>query len=536
MQTLLDRLRALPTRYLLIFILALFIPAHLINLGVGAFNGDEAIRAWVAMEMDFSGNYIATTMHGAPYLNKPPMFNWMVLAATKMWGEYDELPSRLITVFFLAVFGYTVFRAVRQRFTTEFAFLAAMTTVTSGRWLFYDSMLGLIDTTFSWVMYLLFMSIYFFGKKEQWLRLFLASYFLMAVGFLFKGLPAIVFQGFSLLAGLYFFRNLKLLFSWKHLAGFCLGAGIIGIYLAAYAHYRPLDTFLPNLLNESAKRTVAEHGWWKTVSHLFSFPFDSVYHFLPYSLLLIFLFDKRIWEKIRRDDFVFFNFLVLVVNLPIYWTSSGVLPRYMLMFVPLFNVVGLYLLEQNRSPQTWRYRGLYYMFGLLLALGPVATAAMPFIKEVNWLPNIWPISIALTLVLALIAAMYFVDKERFLWWFVTGLLVVRIGFDLIILPVRHHENDTSIARRDAIQMVDKYRDRRWYVWDDSETREPAMFYATARLGYIIERTNDKDIPNALYLVKLQQFPNFEGKCLDTLRTDYKTTTLLLFVRDSVKRE
>ena len=532
MQSLLNHLRNLPTPYLIGAILVLCIPAHLINLGVAAFNGDEAIRTWVAMEMDFSGNYIATTMHGAPYINKPPLFNWMILAVTKMMGGFDELPSRLVTVFFLGVFGYTVFRVVRQFFTIEFAFLTAMMTVTSGRFLFYDSMLGLIDTTFSWVMYLLFMSIYFFGKREQWLRLFLASYGLMAVGFLLKAFPAIVFQGFSLLAGLYFFGKLKLLFSWKHLAGIFLAAGILVLWLGIYAQYRPLEALIPNLMQESVKRTVVEHTLSSTFYHIAKFPFDSLYHFLPYSLLLIFWVDKKMWQRIRSNEFIWFNFLMLVVNLPVYWTSSQVMSRYLLMFIPLFNIIGLYLLEENRRPKTWRYKGFFWTLGSLLALSLVIIAAMPFIKEVNWLLGIWPISLVLTIALVLVAAMYFIDKERFLWWFIAGLLVTRIGFDLIVLPVRHHENKDSIARRDANQMVEKHRDRRWYVYADSETREPAMFYATARLGYIIERTARTDIPNALYLVNLRQYPNFDGKCLDTLRTDYSTTTLLLMINDN----
>ena len=531
MQSLLNHLRTLPTSYLIGAVLVLCIPAHLINLGVAAFTGDEAIRAWVAMEMDFSGNYIATTMHGAPYINKPPLFNWMILAVTKLMGGFDELPSRLVTVFFLGVFGYTVFRTVRSFFSVEFAFLTAMMTVTSGRFLFYDSMLGLIDTTFSWVMYLLFMSIYFFGKREQWLRLFLVSYALMAVGFLLKAFPAIVFQGLSLLAGLYFFGKLKLLFSWKHFAGVFLGGSILALWLGIYDQYRPLEILIPNLMEESVKRTAVEHSWSSTFYHIAKFPFDSLYHFLPYSLLVVFLFDKKIRQRIRSHEFVWFNFLILAVNLPVYWTSSQVMPRYLLMFIPLFNVIGMYLLQVNRQPKTWRYNVFFWALGILLALSPIITAAIPFIKEVNWLPGIWPISVALTIAMALISAMYFFDKERFLWWFIAGLIVVRIGFDLIVLPVRHHENDTSIARRDAILMAEKHRDRRWYVYADSETREPAMFYATDRLGYIIERTDRTDIPNALYLVNLRQYPNFDGRCLDTLRTDYTTTTLLLMVKD-----
>lgn len=531
MRSFLNGLRALPTPYLVFGILVLCIPAYLINLGLAGFIGDEAIRSWVAMEMDFSGNYIATTMHGEPYINKPPLFNWMIVGAAKLWGGYDEWPPRLLTVFFLAMFGWSVFRAARRHFPAETAFLAAMTTVTSGRFLFYDSMLGLIDTAFSWVMYLLFMSVYFFGKREQWLRLFLASYFLMATGFLLKAFPAVVFQGFTLLAGMFYFRKWDMLVSRKHIAGILLGGGIIGLYFVVYLQYRPLEVLIPNLLHESVKRTVAGHGLLDSVLHFFQFPFDSIYHFLPYSLLLVFWADRKLWERIRSHEFVYFNFLVLAANLPVYWTSSQVMPRYLLMFIPLFNVIGLHLLEQNKRPETWRFRTFYYLLGALLAAGAAATAAIPFIGELKSLPGIVPFSIALALSMALTTVMYFADKSRFLLWFVAAIVIVRIGFDVIVLPVRHKDNDLTTSRRDAIRMADKYRDRHWYVYADSQTREPAMFYATVRLGYIIRRTDRTDIPNALYLVNANQCPEFEGTCVDTLRTDYKSTTLLLFTTD-----
>ena len=535
MRLLLNRLRDLPTFYLILFILALAIPAFLLNLGLAGFIGDEAIRAWVAMEMDYSGNYIATTMHGAPYINKPPLFNWLILIATKLWGAYDEMPSRLITVLFLALFGWAVFRAVRRHFSLEMAFLSAMTTVTSGRFLFYDSMLGLIDTSFSWVVYTLFMSIYFLGKREQWLRLFLLSYFLMAVGFMLKGFPAIVFQGCSLLAGLFYFGRLKWLFSWKHAAGILTAAGMIGAYLAVYAQYRPLDVLIENLLHESVKRTAAERSVMDTVLHFFTFPFESIYHFLPFSLLGIFWIDRRLWARIRSHEFIYYNFLLLAVNLPVYWTSSEVVPRYLLMFIPLYNVIGLYLLGLNMADESRRYRIFYYLLGALLTAGSLAMAVVPFAEAVKEIPGIIPLSIGLTALMILSAVLYFADKKRFMMWFVAALLVVRIGFDLIVLPVRHRDNDLTVSRRDAIRMAYQYSDHHWYVYADSHTREPAMFYATARLGYIIERTDRTDIPFALYLVNMQQYPHFEGTCLDTLRTDYNNTTLLLFTRDDLKK-
>jgi 4-amino-4-deoxy-L-arabinose transferase-like glycosyltransferase len=71
----------------------------------------------------------------------------------------------------------------------------ALMVLTSGRILFWDSMLGLIDICFSAVIYLNFMVLFYFGKQEQWKKMFLYSYLLMSAAFLLKGMPAIVFPG-----------------------------------------------------------------------------------------------------------------------------------------------------------------------------------------------------------------------------------------------------------------------------------------------------------------------------------------------------
>lgn len=534
MTNIIHAIRALPTRYLVIFILALFLPAHLINLGVAAFNGDEAIRTLVALEMHLSGNYIATTMHGAPYINKPPLFNWILLLFFKLFGYFGEYPARTATVFFLIVYAVTVFRFTRREFGREFAFLAALMTVLSGRFLIYDSMLGLIDTTFSVVIYTLFMSIYYFGSQGQWQRLFVVSYALMAAGFLLKGLPAIVFQGLTLTAGLVFFGQWRRLFSLQHVWGGLLAVAVLGGYLAAYAHYRSTDIFLPNLWEESVKRTGVVFGWWNTVVHFFRFPFDSVYHFLPFSLLIVAWFDRNLWQRLRQNRFVLYNFVVLAVNLPIYWTSVQVYARYLLMFVPLFTVVSFYLMEQDRGANTWRYRVFHGLLGLLAVLLVLAFAALPWVPEVNFLANIRPISWSFAAALAVLAVCYFADRQRYLLWTIFALLVARIAFDVIILPTRHHENITSRARRDVRLLVEKYRDRDWYIYDHSPIREPASFYMTQGLGHIVPRTTDPNKPNALYIVNPVYFENadqlFGGPPADTLQTDYEETQLLLYVR------
>ena len=309
----------------------------------------------------------------------------------------------------------------------------------------------------------------------------------------------------------------------------------MGGYLWAYVQYRPLEVLLPNLAEESVKRTAAVFGWWETVKHVFRFPFDSVYHFLPFSLLILAWADRHFWPRIRQNRFVFFNFLMLAVNLPVYWSSVQVYARYLLMFIPLFTVLSFYLMEQDRENGSWRYRLFYVLPGVLSLLLPCAFLALPFVPEVNFLPGIWPLSLGFGLLLAISAGCYFADKKRFLWWSIASLLLARIAFDLIILPTRHHENDVSVAKRNVYQLVEKYRDHHWYVLGESYLREPTSFYMTQQLGYIVQRTADTGISGALYLVNPEEYPlsdfYFRSSPVDTLRTDYREYKILVYLQE-----
>ena len=187
--------------------LVMLIPALLINLGLMPFIDDEAIRALVALEMDLSGNYIVPTMNGEYYYNKPPLFNWLLLLYFKLFSEYSEFASRFATVISLLGYGATVFYFFKKHFDTKVAFINALLLITCGRILFFDSMLGLIDITFSWVTFVAFMWVYHFYEKEKWYALFVGTYVLTAAGFLMKGLPSVVFQGFTLLTFLIYKKD-----------------------------------------------------------------------------------------------------------------------------------------------------------------------------------------------------------------------------------------------------------------------------------------------------------------------------------------
>jgi len=506
-------------KQIVIITIMLAVPAFVINLGMFGFTGDEAIRTLVAFEMQESGNFIATTMHGTDYINKPPLWNWFILLISWIWGSFGEWPTRICTVLSLFSFAWLNYRVLKSEFGKSMAFLISVMLITNGRILFYDSMLGLIDTAFSLTIYALFMVIYKEGKQGNWLRMYVWSYLLMTVGFMFKGLPAVVFQGLTLFTAMLFFRQFKKLFTWQHIIGGISALVIIGAYLGILSFYRPMDVYLQNLFFESSQRTVVVHGWSSFWFHVIEFPLRNIYDFLPWSILIIFWFDRKFWTKILKNEFVRYNFWILSVNLFVYWTSPQVEPRYMLMFIPLWNTIGIYLIQASEITN-WRNKLLFSTYGFFIFVAGILMLIIPWVEITKNVQHIIWIGFSAGIAFLIITWLYFQQKQRRLMWFVIALLVARICFDLIVLPIRTEESIVTQAKNDVLELAEKYPDKHWYVYGDAYIREPASFYLTNKVGYIIERTWKTDIPNSIYLVSHQDYETFPGKCLDTLQTDY----------------
>ncbi|MDD5247422.1 MAG: glycosyltransferase family 39 protein [Rhodocyclaceae bacterium] len=62
----------------------------------GILNGNESLYVESAREMAQSKEWAVPTLNGLPYLEKPPLFVWLVAAAASLGGSV-ELPPRLVT-------------------------------------------------------------------------------------------------------------------------------------------------------------------------------------------------------------------------------------------------------------------------------------------------------------------------------------------------------------------------------------------------------------------------------------------------------
>lgn len=303
-----------------VVIAVLVLPAFLVNLGMMPLNDDEAIRTLVAMEMDFSGNFIVPTLNGEEYRAKPPLFNYILFVPYAVFGV-SEWSARIPNILFLFLFSFIIYRFSRRHFSKEYSVLNGLMFLTCGRILFWDSMLAYIDISYSMVTFLGFMVIYHTGVKQKWARLFIYSYLLTAAGFLMKGFPSLLFQGLTLLVFFLSQKKFKKLFSIQHVLGLALFIAIVGGYYLLYQSQANLEKTLEGLLDQSTRRTAIheQYNYIQFFKHLISYPLENIYHFLPWTIMVMYLFSKQAIHEVKSNKFLLFCGWCFAANIVVYW-------------------------------------------------------------------------------------------------------------------------------------------------------------------------------------------------------------------------
>jgi len=512
-------------------ILLLF-PALLINLGLMPVTSDEQIRGLVALEMLINDDWMVPTMYGEYYLKKPPLYNWILIAYTTLFGSFDEFTMRFSTVVSTILFAATIFLSYRKHFGNEVAFVNAIAFITCGRMLFWDTQLALIDITFSWVVFMNFMAVYHFHKKNKLFLLFLVSYFLAAIAYLFKGLPAIVFQGITLLVFFIYQKEFKRLFSLAHIAGFLVFLVMIGGYYLLYfnRYDGSIEDLFYTLFDESSRRTVIRFGIGQTILSILKFPVDMLYHFAPWALLIICCIRKDFFKTIWNEPFLKFSAIIFLANIIVYWTSPEVHARYLIMFVPLVYGILFYfyykLREENRF-QNVLIDYLLFSFGLIATLG---TIVVFFIDETRELPQIVPKFIFLFLLLGILSYLMLRLKNYRLLIFAIIMLAVRVGFNWTVLPARYQLDRGIPAKEGAIKMGQIVKGEPLWILGNTGIDDFSAFYITRERKQILPRKYEglyEINKNIYYIGDYSRLFNKDYRLYYTYNTHWKERKLKL---------
>ncbi|MBI1192826.1 MAG: hypothetical protein GC205_06600 [Bacteroidetes bacterium] len=474
-----------PDRLFLMVALPLLVFSLFWNLGASPAYLEEPRRAIVAMEMMFRDNAIVPTQLGKIYVNKPPVFNWLLMLGYRISGHYAEWIPRAVSVLSLLGMGFLVYRfslshgegerqsAIQniaqpapqpaqqnsaQASLHATAITAGILTVLCADIYYYFSTTGEIDLFYSLVSLGSILAVYHYDRQGRWWALYTVPWLLAAVGFLTKGFPSPLFVGFTFLGWFGIRRQWKALFHPAHALGLLAFAALTGAYFYAYSQQADLEHYLRGLFDQSSQRTASEHNSTQLLRHMLLFWPDTLKNMLPAALLVPFALTRAGRQAIANKPFLQFCLIALLANVWIYWISPGTRPRYVYMLYPLLIMPLVWAYASALAPgnRTLRmHQVLEALTRVLSVLIPLTIAAIPafFINSPTALHPLW-FAASITAGAASGWLLYrwqprYNALSRLLFLAILGRLV----FDAVVLPQRAIQGEAPQWKAQGLSVV-----------------------------------------------------------------------------------
>jgi 4-amino-4-deoxy-L-arabinose transferase-like glycosyltransferase len=432
----------------------------LLNLGTRPLEFEEPRRALVALEMALRGNLLVPTTNGALYLNKPPVFNWVLLACMRVLGSGEEWVLRLPTVASMLLMALVFWRVARRHLPSRTTLTATAFLLTLPTLLFYGTLYAEIDVFYALLVFLQALAVFAFEQRDRPVAMFVVSYLATAVGFLTKGMPSLAFQVLTLGAWLAHVRRWRWLLSWAHLAGLATFALCVGGYFAGYARYADPVPYLARMLFDATERTAAggEHSVVPILLQLAGFPFQLLSLSAPWSVFAPGLLGGAARARIRSSPFLRFCVVFVVANVAPYWLSPGNRPRYMFMFLPFLAALLAVAMEQL-AEQGWYLQGLRWLLGLGLAAAAVGATSLPFTPWGNRVAPLWAwVAVAGSLLVLAIGYWRTHSFRPALGIMLLALAIARVGYDLIVPALRRDSSVEVFYEQVASVLSHEYRE------------------------------------------------------------------------------
>lgn len=524
----------LPISFVILTML-LLIPALFINLGLVSFNEDEGTFGTVAFEMIQGNDYVTPTISGEDYFSQPPLYNWVIALSFKLFGDYSNLALRFPMAIFTLIYGLTIFLFFRKRFGQYPAFIVALSSITCGRMIFYDSLHGLVDIPFALLTFVLFISIFGFYEKKKFYLLFIVAYFISAVTFLMNGLPSILFLGVSLVTLFIFKKDFKRLVTLPHLVGFLVFVVSAGGYYLAYELTNPgqLETVFQFFLLESIKNSLEGIVLKDTLFHFVYFPVEYWKDFLPGTLFIFFFFKKGTFKNIWKEEYIRYLAWIFATNFFMYWILPDSGTRSLLMLMPLFYGILIFMYFTKVDYKEWWYKSMRIFILVFLVIALLLPFLFFLVPETKDIPNIYFKVSFLFFFLLTIFYVFYHQRQYQLLTFFLAFVVLRIAFNWFVLPDRYEEAWQVRAEKEAKRLGSKYANKELYIVDtpspyhesNKSMMDLSLFYLSRERGEIIELSNKLE-KGALYLMKVDEVNYREHRVIDEL---FMNNSLVLYI-------
>jgi 4-amino-4-deoxy-L-arabinose transferase-like glycosyltransferase len=370
-----------------------------LGLDRGLWTPDEPREAEIAREMLLTPSIIPT-LDGVAFIEKPPLYYWVVAGAYRLAGTPSALTARLVSVIAGVATLMLVFVWAARGHSTLAGVLAALMLATSlqftvsTHWVLLDPLLMLFTTLAAWSAWRLL------AGEESW-RPRALLYAALVLALWTKGLigPALIIVG---LIGYWLVERPR---QWRNLHPLRL-VGVLVLALAALG---------AAIGWQGGRAALYEWGWVNHVQRLINplgrtghrqpllyYTWTLPYALLPWIMPLIDALRPRHWRVAVMSSLARFAALMSAAMLLLLSVSATKRETYLLPLLPLIFVwLGVHVATRW---QTWRQdaAGLGALWWAQLVLLVLFMFAAPLATCI-WLRRIEPLP-ALLLLAALIAA------------------------------------------------------------------------------------------------------------------------------------
>lgn len=477
-------------QWLSLLAIALLTVSLFIHLGQVPLRLEEPRRALIALEMLFNDNLIVPTEMGEFYYKKPPLYNWLIMGAYQLFGQYSEYATRFFSVLFFIGMGILIFLTGRKYVGLHFAAYSALLFLISVDLLFYfTNTAGEIDLFYSFLTLASFFSLFHFYEQRQYLALFLFTYFFAALGTLTKGFPSTVFLGISLPVFFLYNKDFKRLFTRPHFAGIALYLLIITGYFWMYARHNGLDAYFAAMWSQSSERTVLEKSVLSAVIHLLVFPLETLKNIAPASLLLLFLFRKDLWNTLQKNRLMVFCIFIFFSNIMVYWISPGTRSRYVYMLYPLPVMVLTYAYLHFSNAASFRTRQNIFarIVTVLICIGLLTCVALPWIPPLQGLDNMIWLMLVFTPACGILLWFHLRKPAYSLIQLILLTILLRLVFDFTVLPYRATHTSAYRDKLDAKNISEITQNSPLHLFEDTRFSLSTVFYIERERKQVLSR-------------------------------------------------
>lgn len=373
-------------RTLVILCLAYVLFVHGLG-GISLWDPDEPRQAIMAREMIERSDYIHPYLNGMPYLEKPPLYPWLIVLTAKATGKLNEFSARFPSALMAAALLLVTYFLGRRLDHEVSGFLSAMILATNFQFL-GNARESVMDMTFAFFIGLpVFLGYLVMEKEKLWLlplALIPSAFAVLSKGPAGLVIPVAVLFLYALAT-----RRLKGSFL-PLVVGSLLAAAIAAIwFVLAGKAYTDEFIFRQNLTRFTTGFDHIESVWYY---------FQKLFvNFLPWSIPLpfaiVFAYRRRLWLPLIWFvfTFVFFEF------------SKSKRAIYLLSCYPACALlVGIYLKERwyVLLEKKWT-AGLLCLFGLVLTALPFllfpALDREPLVRMIFGTDRVFPIIMVVVL-------------------------------------------------------------------------------------------------------------------------------------------